>query len=95
MYYVYVLQSLKDYSLYTGFTKGVAKRLALHNQGINIATKDLRPWKLIYYEAYAIKQDAVNREKFLKSGSGKIYLDKQLKEYFKISPRKKLQNPRS
>ena len=54
-----------------------------------------KPWRLIYYEAYTIKEDAINREKFLKSGSGKRYLDKQLKEYFKNNPRRKLWNLRS
>jgi len=90
MYYVYIIQSLKDKSLYTGFTRSVKKRLLVHNEGLSEYTSKLRPWKLIYYEAYLIKEDAICREKFLKSGSGKHYLDKQLKEYFKENPRKKL-----
>lgn len=90
MYYVYVLQSLKDKSLYTGFTKSVKKRLIDHNAGSDLYTRKLKPWKLIYYEAYLIKDDAINREKFLKSGSGKRYLDKQLREYFKKCSRRKL-----
>lgn len=90
MYYVYVLQSLKDKSLYTGFSRSVKKRLIWHNNGLNESTRRLGPWKLIYYEAYVVKEDALSREKFLKSGSGKNYLDKQLKEYFEICPRKKL-----
>ncbi|PLX24592.1 hypothetical protein C0580_04820 [Candidatus Parcubacteria bacterium] len=89
MYYVYVLQSLKDGSLYTGFTRSVSKRFSEHNSGLDKHTIKLRPWKIIYYEAYLLKKDAISREKFLKSGSGKRYLDKQLKEYFKSHPRKK------
>ena len=38
-------------------------------------------WKLIYYEAYIEKRDAIGREKFLKSGSGRKYLNKQLRNY--------------
>jgi putative endonuclease len=87
---VYVLQSLRDHSLYTGFTRNVKKRIILHNEGLNQSTAKLKPWTLIYYEAYIIKEDALCRERFLKSGSGKKYLDKQLKEYFKNNPRKKL-----
>ncbi|RJQ33478.1 GIY-YIG nuclease family protein [Candidatus Parcubacteria bacterium] len=90
MYYVYVLQSLKDKSLYTGFSRSVKKHLIWHNKGLNEFTRKFGPWELIYYEAYVIKEDALSREKFLKSGSGKNYLDKQLKEYFKNNPRKKL-----
>lgn len=90
MYYVYVLQSLKYKILYTGFTRSVSKRLIHHNEGLSEFTSKFRPWKLIYYEAYVIKEDALSREKFLKSGSGKRYLDSQLKEYFKNNPRKKV-----
>ncbi len=90
MYYIYILQSLKDNSLYTGFTNSLLRRLSEHNQGLSLATKGLRPWKIIYYEAYQLEADAKCREVFLKSGSGKKYLDKQLKNFFLISPRKKL-----
>ena len=90
MYYVYVLQSLKNSSLYTGFTEKLKKRILEHNQGLNISTQKCKPWKIVYYEAYLFKEDALNREKFLKSGSGKQYLDKQLKNYFIKHPRKKL-----
>ena len=90
MYYVYVLQSSKDNSLYTGFTESLKKRIFEHNQGLNIATRNLKPWKIVYYEAYCFKEDALQREKFLKSGSGKVYLDKQLKNYFAQNPRRKL-----
>ncbi len=34
-----------------------------------------------YYEAYLNKMDAIGREKFLKSGSGRRYINKQLKNY--------------
>ncbi|MFA6304187.1 MAG: GIY-YIG nuclease family protein [Patescibacteria group bacterium] len=90
MYYVYVLQSFKDSSLYTGFTVNLQRRFFEHNNGLSQATKYLRPWKLIYYEAYCLENDAKGREVFLKSGSGKKYLDKQLKNYFNSKPRKKI-----
>lgn len=90
MYCVYVLQSKIDASLYTGFTTNIKARLIDHNKGLNISSSKLKPWKLIYFEAYDNKEDALNREKFLKSGSGKHYLDKQLKNYFTCYPRRKL-----
>jgi len=43
--------------------------------------KDL---KLIYFEAYFNKKDALSREKFLKGGSGHKYLKKQLKHYLTL-----------
>ena len=90
MYYVYILQSFVDQSLYVGFTRDVVKRVSAHNEGLNYSTVRLKPWVLIYCEAYVIKEDDLGREKFLKSGAGKKYLDKQLKNYFQKHPRKKL-----
>jgi putative endonuclease len=93
MFYVYILQSKINHSLYTGYTADLLKRFNQHNSGESKYTKNLKPWKLIYYEAYILEEDAVKRECFLKSGSGKNYLDKQLDCYFKKFPRiKKQQN---
>jgi putative endonuclease len=89
MYFVYILQSNKDGSLYTGFTEDLDRRFKEHNEGLNVSTALLKPWTLIYYEAYSIKADALGREKFLKSGRGKSYLDHQLKNFFEKNPRKK------
>ncbi|MBI4654512.1 MAG: GIY-YIG nuclease family protein [Nitrospirae bacterium] len=58
------------------------RRFAEHNSGKVESTINRRPIQLIYYEAYIEKTDAENREIFLKSGSGKRYLKKQMKVYF-------------
>jgi len=59
----------------------IKKRIKEHNIGQVYSTKKFKPWKLIYAELYLDKQDAIGREKFLKSGSGWKYLQKQLKHY--------------
>ena len=38
------------------------------------------PVELIHYEAYALKSDALRREKYLKSSAGKNMLKKQLRD---------------
>lgn len=81
MYFVYVIQSEIIQHLYIGFTEDPKARLAAHNKGDNISTHTGRPWRLIYLEAYLHKQDALNREKFLKSGSGHRYINKQLHHF--------------
>jgi len=40
------------------------------------------PWKLIYYEAYLNKKDAMKRERYLKTGRGRNYIRKTLNNYF-------------
>jgi putative endonuclease len=65
MYFVYVLQSRKDNSLYIGYTaRQPDKRLEEHNNGENKSTKAKLPYNLIYYEAYPDKADALGRESF-------------------------------
>ena len=82
-YYVYVLFSLRDHKIYTGFTTDLRKRVEQHNNGINNSTRCRRPLVLIYYEAYLEKVDAKTRELFLKSGRGREVLNKQIKNTFK------------
>lgn len=88
MYFVYVLESLKDKSWYIGYTPDSPEnRLKKHNRSEVYYTKRKVPWRIIYYEAYLERSDATGREKFLKSGSGYRYLKKQLKIYLIGSPR--------
>jgi putative endonuclease len=81
MYYAYVLYSKKDGKFYTGFTQDLKLRFDQHNKGQVESTKDRRPLKLVYYEACLNKDDAIHREKYLKSFHGKSYLKKRLKSY--------------
>ena len=81
MYYVYVLLSKRDGKFSTGSTGNVKERVEEHNRGYGRSTKNRRPFKLIYYEACLNKEDAMQREKYLKSGMGKKYLKNHLKHY--------------
>lgn len=80
--YVYILQSLKDKSLYIGYTKNLMNRFREHNSGENPSTKPFIPYKLIYYEAFLSRIDAINREEYLKSGYGRRTIKTLLKSYF-------------
>jgi putative endonuclease len=86
MFYVYVLQSDLDMGLYIGFSRDLRRRFNQHLSGEVMSTKHRRPWTLIYYEAYLQIQDAEGREKFLKSGAGREFLKKQLKNHFNANP---------
>lgn len=82
MHYVYILQSKKDKKLYIGCTNDLRKRIMLHNTGKVEATKLRRPFVLIYYEAYLNKFDAYAKEKWLKTGWGRNYIKRTLRNYF-------------
>lgn len=66
MYYVYILQSIKNNGLYIGFTNDLRRRFKEHNDGKSDYTRKFMPWKLIYYEAYLSRKDATRRERQLK-----------------------------
>lgn len=66
MFYMYILKSGKDGKLYFGYTKDLQNRLKEHNLGLVRSTKSRLPFRCVYYEAYASKDDAVKREHNLK-----------------------------
>jgi len=66
MFYVYILKSIKDKQLYLGFTNDLKRRVREHNSTLSRSTKSRGPFKLVYYEAYTSKEDAIHREHNLK-----------------------------
>lgn len=78
MFYVYVLKSLKDKKLYIGKTKDLETRFRQHNNGKVEATKNRKPFELLYYEAFNNRIDQGREELFLKSGIGRESLRHRL-----------------
>ena len=72
---------MKDSDLYVGYTKDLKNRISEHNEGKVPSTKNRTPFDLIYYEACINQQDALNREKYLKTSWGKRYIKNRLKNY--------------
>ena len=64
---------------YTGQTDDLARRLAEHNDPAHSATKFTTrqpgPWRMVHHEQYATRAEAMRREKWLKSGIGRQWLD--------------------
>ncbi len=80
-YYVYILQSQKDQSLYIGYTSDLRKGFKEHNDGKSLATKPFRPYRLIFYEAFLNRIDAKGREIYLKGGYGRKTIKAMLDRY--------------
>ena len=84
MWYVYILESLKNSRLYVGYTDDLKRRFKEHNEGRGgTYTRKNGKWRLIFYEAYLEKKDAVKAEKFFKTGYGREILKDKLENYFK------------
>lgn len=69
-WFVYILRSKKDHGLYVGISQNPAKRLLQHNAGKTFSTKSRRPFDLCYQELCRSREQARQREKYLKSYSG-------------------------
>jgi len=78
MFYVYILRSKKDKRFYIGFTQDLIRRMSEHNRGNVESTRSRRPLEMLCYEAYNYKEEAEQREKYLKSSDGKKDLRKRL-----------------
>ncbi len=66
MNYTYMVEC-SDKSLYTGWTTNLEKRLLAHNQGKGAKyTRSRLPVRLVYYEAYKTKEEAMKREYAIK-----------------------------
>jgi putative endonuclease len=81
MYYVYVLESIKDGKWYIGHSEDPERRLEEHNSGRTISTKHRRPFKLLYKEPFRTRSEARWQERKWKTGSGHKALEKILESY--------------
>ncbi|MGA2544323.1 MAG: GIY-YIG nuclease family protein [Verrucomicrobiota bacterium] len=78
-HYVYLLQSLPHPNqIYTGITADLKKRLAEHNAGRVPHTSKFTPWEIRSATAFKSKERAVAFERYLKSGSGRAFLQRHL-----------------
>jgi putative endonuclease len=78
-YYAYVLRSLVDGRLYKGHTEDIKKRLEEHNLGKSKSTKGYLPWELVYLEKFETRKEAIEREKYFKTGIGREFIASKLK----------------
>lgn len=79
MYYVYLLRSLRDGKIYTGYTTDLKRRIREHHDQIVHTTHRMGKLDLIYYEAFKNERDARERERYLKTTQGKRTLKLMLK----------------
>ena len=79
MNYTYIVRC-RDGTLYTGWTNNLEKRMEAHNSGKGARyTKSRRPVKLVYYEEFETKEEAMSREyaiKHMKKSKKEMLLQK-------------------
>ncbi|WP_281232052.1 GIY-YIG nuclease family protein [Flavobacterium gelatinilyticum] len=74
---VYILFSEKFNKNYTGFTSNLIERFKSHNLLVAKGyTVKYRPWEVVYVEFFNSKNEAIKREKYLKTGIGREFIKK-------------------
>ena len=75
MFFVYVLRSEVAGRRYVGSCEDFEDRFRRHNSAETKATKHGVPWRLVHFEEFPSRAQAVQRERFLKTGKGRDELD--------------------
>ena len=76
MYFIYILASKKNGTLYVGVTSNLVKRTYEHkNNMVEGFTKKYSVHLLVYYEIFDQIEDAISREKTLKTWHRKWKLE--------------------
>jgi putative endonuclease len=74
-FYTYVLYAPKTDKIYIGYSANPANRFIAHNHPQSKGyTSKFQPWTLIHIEKFDNKEDAMKREKELKSHRGRDFI---------------------
>lgn len=76
--FVYILKQVDGDKLYIGSSETPDQRLKSHNSGKVRSTKTNRPWTRIHLEQLPTKSDALKGEKYLKSGYGRRWVERNV-----------------
>ena len=82
MYRVYAIYNKFANKIYIGQTKDLGERIILHNDKVfkGFTSRFPGEWKLIYKESVATRQEALKREKQLKSFRGREFIKSHIPE---------------
>ncbi len=81
MFYVYILLSFLDNTYYIGQTNNLGRRLDYHNKGLSKYTSKKIPWKIVYFEEYKTRKEAIIRERFLKEQRNREFYNRLINNW--------------
>ena len=80
-YYTYILQSDKDGIFYIGQTENLEERLEKHNLGLSKYTSKKIPWKIVFFEEFETRKEAISRERFLKKQRNRSFYKRLIADF--------------
>ena len=76
---VYIMHSEAHNKNYIGQTQNLIARFKDHNLlGKKGWARSYRPWKVVHVEFFETKREALDREKFLKTGKGRQWVKEKI-----------------
>ena len=78
IYYTYVIYSDSFQRFYKGHCQHLASRIRDHNSGKTKSIRPFIPFRLVYYEVFDTRKEAMIREKYFKTAAGRRYLKKKI-----------------
>ena len=82
-FYVYILQSLRDFSFYVGQCDDLDRRMSKHTDGMSKYTASKRPLRLVYFEIHSSQSESIKREKQIKNMKSRKYIELLIKKWKK------------
>ena len=87
IFYVYILYSFSFNRTYVGQTDNLEDRLEnYHNAGKVRSTKAYIPWVMIHSEKFSSRAEAMKKEKWFKSSTGRKLIKEILQKYLETNP---------
>ncbi len=78
-YVVYILASEKTLKLYKGYTSNLIERFKSHNELSRTGwTVRFRPWRVVFVRFFTSKKEAIDFEKYLKTGAGRDWIKRNV-----------------
>jgi putative endonuclease len=84
MFYTYVIKSVSFDYFYKGHCEDLKIRLKQHNSGMTASIKPYIPFEIVYFEEFAIREEAIKREKYFKSAAGRKFLKRKMTSGFNL-----------
>jgi putative endonuclease len=84
-FFVYILQSMKDFSFYVGQCDDLDGRMSQHTDRLSKYTSAKVPWKLVYFERFPTRSEAIKREVAIKKKKSRKYLEQLVSGWKKDS----------
>jgi len=80
MFYTYILYSEIADRYYVGHCEDLFQRLERHNNKMVPSTKSYIPWRLVYHESYSTRQEANDRELYIKKMKSRKFIEKLINQ---------------